>query len=344
MQFVRKPLFPALFRALLVGALLSGPLAPSAWSAPFSCRDFLVRTSSLIFGHPVPKKSDVIIDSPMIALLKNHSVQDPEVIRLFTRHAGDPLLNRNYIQNISDSIRESFAPWFEGYSPHSFQKMLKLQHVILTMGLNGVHPYLSTSKSQPLGSRSIGRFRNERSSLFLSPYLEFNLSEHFNLASLHPALRAFLEESDSSRIYQLAIHSVPVNQRPVTELTVYESARGYNTYVIRYRYPESHKTKIFVEELEDLMTQMRLVPVNGPKEKLLHLLADYIQVFSVGLPFERVNFSIAMAQVNYILMKHGFRGIENGELDLVSVIVPTPVFRQVFSDAVRAAQLAKIER
>ena len=296
----------------------------------------------MIFGHPTQKKSDVGIDSPMIELLNTRSPQDPEVIRLFVRRPSEPLLSRNYIPNISDSIKESFAPWFEGKSRESFQKMLKVQHTILTMGLDGVHPYLSTSKHQPLGSRSIGKFRFERSSLFLSPYLQFTLSEYFNLSALHPSLRTFLEESDSGRIYRLELESIPEPRLPLTELSVLHSPGGFRNYMIRYRYPAGPHTETFVEELEELMGRIRRIPSDGPKEKLLEHLADYVQLFSAGLPFERVNYSIAMAQVNYILMKHGFRGIENVELDLLAVIVPTPVFRQIFADAVKNAQRCPI--
>ncbi|MBU6153360.1 MAG: hypothetical protein KGP28_03565 [Bdellovibrionales bacterium] len=328
----------AVSRALFFFALFSGPLSHPAFSASFSCRDLLVHASSLIFGHPVPKKSEVIIQSPMIELFNTHSIRDPEILRLFTRHPKEKLLSRNYIQNIKDSIQESFAPWFEGQSADSFQKMLKLQHTILAMGLDGRHPYLSTSKNQPLGSRSIGRFRHEKSSLFLDPNLLFNLSEYFKPDALPPALRSFLEEIDSSRTYPVAIASIPENQRPICALSVFHSPGGYKNYSIRYRYPPSQHTGVFVEKLEDLMTRMRKIPLDGPKDELIEHLADYIQVFAAGLPFERVNYSIAMAQANYILMKHGFRGMENGELDLLAVIVPTPVFRLIFADAVKNAQ------
>jgi hypothetical protein len=92
-----------------------------------------------------------------------------------------------------------------------------------------------------------------------------------------------------------------------------------------------------------IMEKLRNLPnenaVKGTdQQSLLDLLADYLQLFSAGLPFERVNFSIAMAQVNYILMNHGIRGIENGELDLISMMVPTPLFRTIFTDAVLNAK------
>jgi hypothetical protein len=34
------------------------------------------------------------------------------------------------------------------------------------------------------------------------------------------------------------------------------------------------------------------------QDRLLRLLADYVQLFVGGLPFDRVNYSIAMAQAN----------------------------------------------
>jgi hypothetical protein len=334
-----SPLFRPLFHILFAWTFLTIQGSESAWSAPFSCRDFLVQAKSLILGRPSPKKSDVTIESPMITFLRERSLQDREVIRLFTRHAGEPIQSRNYIQNISDSIRESFAPWFEGKSEESFQRMLKLQHVILTMGLDGNHPYLSTSDSRPLSPSSRGRFRHEMSSLFMSPYLEFRVSDFFRPGSMNRAFRTFLEEDAPGRTYKVPIHSIPEPHRPEIQLTTINVGPGIQDFLIRYRYPSNPVSKTYVEELAYIMETLRQLPSDTPEEELLRLLADYVQVFSAGLPFDRVNYSIAMAQVNYILMKHGFRGIENGELDLISVTVPTPVFRQVFLDSVREAQL-----
>ncbi len=331
-------------RVLLAWTLFSIQAPDLGWAAPFSCRDSLVRAREWVLGRPSPKKSEVIIESPMITLLREHSLQDREVIRLFTRHAGEPILNQNYLQNITDSIRESFAPWFEGESKESFQRMLRIQHVILTMGLDGNHPYLSTSDSHALSPSSRGRFRYEMSSLFMSPYLHFQISEHFTPGSLPPAFRTYLEEEAPGRSYQVPIHAIPEPHQPEVQLTTLNVGPGSQDFLIRYRYPSNPVSKTYVEELASIMETLRQLPSDAPEEKLLHLLADYIQIFSAGLPFDRVNYSIAMAQVNYILMKHGLRGIENGELDLISVTVPTPVFRQVFSDAVRDAQLPKIER
>jgi hypothetical protein len=104
------------------------------------------------------------------------------------------------------------------------------------------------------------------------------------------------------------------------------------------RYPQNHSTEYYLGEMAQIMEEIRDLPPNAPKPRTLHLLADYIQLFSAGLPFDRVNFSIAMAQVNYVLMSHGLRGIENGELDLISAMVDTTLFRKIFSDFVLESQ------
>jgi|GEM_PF-5219693 len=330
--------FKLLAFAGLFSLSLSGPLSRISQASPLSCRDFLVRAKSWMLGRPDPRPSKYRVSSPMIDLLDHHDLTHPEVIRLFVRHSDAPVTSQNYLQNISDSIRESFAPWFEGKSDESFEKMLKLQHVILTLGLDGNHPYFSTSYRNPLAPGSRGRFRYEMSSLFMSPYLQFRVSEYFSPGTLHPAFRTFLEHDAPGRFYQVLIYAIPEPHRPEVQLSPLNADSRILDFHVRYRYPSNPVSKTYVEELASTMNELRELPSGAPKEKLLNLLADYVQLFSAGLPFDRVNYSMAMAQVNYILMNHGFRGIENGELDLVSVIVPTPVFRQVFSDAVKASQ------
>jgi hypothetical protein len=335
---------PSLFAALCLLALASPTVTSQA--APLSCRDFLVKAKSWMLGRPDPRPSGYRVSSPMIELLDQHALTDPEVVRLFVRQMDKPVKSEHYLQNISDSIREGFAPWFEKAAPGSYVEMLKLQHVILTMGLDGSHPYLSTSMSQPLSSGSRGRLRYELSSLFMSPYLQYHISDYFNLSALHPAFKEFLEVGRPGSSYLVAIDGIDEPHRPVMELRTLNLAQGIQNYSVRYRYPPNPGTRFYVEELEKKMESLRALPasegspVTGkvPSADLLNLLADYVQLFSAGLPFDRVNYSMAMAQVNYILMKHGMRGIEHGDLDLIAVVVPTRVFRQVFSDAVKAGQ------
>jgi len=274
----------------------------------------------------------------MMDFLDAHDSHSPEVIRLFTRHAHEPIKSPNYIPNISDSLREAFAPWFERRTDQSFKAMLKLQHTILASGIDGEAPYLSTSFLQPLSSQGVGRFRYESLRLPDNAYLQFTISDFFNSSSIPYAFRTFLEES-SGEYYRVPILAVPTTHRPEARILTLTSPRGLKEYLVRYRYPSRRSTRIYVEEMSKIMERLRALPLSTPKETVIEHLADYVQVFSAGLPFERVNFSLAMAQVNYVLMNHGLRGIENGELDLISIIAPTSRFREIFAEAVKKGQI-----
>ena len=332
---IQSALLPPVILLCAIGLEL---FPAQSMATPLECRDFLLPVWSFLIGRPIPKRSEVRVSSPMVDFLNSRSPEDREVIRLFTRHAKLPILNPNYIPNIQDSIRESFAPWFEKKTTESFKKMLKMQHAILTLGIDAHHPYLSTSVVQSLRSTSIGRFRYQKSSPFSRPQLEFAISDLYLSQSIPAGLQTFLDQIDSYREYLLPIASIPDAHRPEARITVLHLHGGGRNYLFKLRYPENHSTEYYLEEMARIMEDLRDLPSNSPRSKLLQLLADYVQLFSAGLPFDRVNFSIAMAQVNYVLMNHGYRGIENGELDLISVMVPTLVFREIFSEAVQQNQ------
>ena len=328
-----------LLHSVILLAAIGLELGPTpALASPAACRDFLLPVWSFLIGRPTPKRSEVLVSSPMVDFLNSHSPEDREVIRLFTRHPKLPVFSPNYIPNMMDSIRESFAPWFEKKTPESFQKMLKMQHAILTLGIDSKHPYLSTSMDHALRSTSIGRFRYQKTSPFSRPHLEFAISDLYLSQAIPPGLQNFLDEIDSYREYLLPIASIPEAHRPEARITVLYMPGGGRNYLFKMRYPENHSTEYYLGEMAQIMEEIRDLPPNAPKPRTLHLLADYIQLFSAGLPFDRVNFSIAMAQVNYVLMSHGLRGIENGELDLISAMVDTTLFRKIFSDFVLESQ------
>ncbi|NDG83619.1 MAG: hypothetical protein EBX52_01105 [Proteobacteria bacterium] len=316
----------------MIFALCGAPfLLPDAHGANgFPCSSLLTRIKTLFTGTPVPVRFSGNVSSPLIALLDSRPLNSPEILRLFTRSPEAMVLNPHYIQNMADSIREGFAPWFERKTDLSFPHMLKLQHSILTLGLDGKSLYLSTAASVPMKKRAIGKFRYELTSLTSGEHLEFSLADLYPRPSDYPdSVLDFLAKKPDRVRYWTAINRVPVNERPEADLTIFRPYGPVSNLRFRMTYPKAHHSKTYVRIMQEVMEEIRSLPENTPGEVLFPLLADYIQLFSVGLPFKRVN---------YVLMKHGFRGLENGSLDLFSAMLPTEEFRKAFAIEVKKAQ------
>ena len=333
-------------RSLVAVAILSVAFhalfypSPSV-AGPFSsCASLLTRITTVLKGSAVSRPPAEPAHSPILDLLSSKPLTDPEVLRLFTRSPLRNIVHLNYLENMPDSLREAFVPWLEGQSKLSYREMLRKQHRILTRGLNGSNPYLSTDLNQPLQKRNIGRFRYETWLPALHPELRFSMSAFYDSPEDYPDyFLEFAKKRDGSTRYLTAIEGIPHARRPDCRLTISKTQSTAVTDLRLYMtYPSASHSETYVDAIEVLMVKLKNTPVGAPREEWVPLLADFIQLFSAGLPFERVNFSIAMSQVNTILMKQGLRGVENGELDLASVMMPTAEFREVFIKHVEKAQ------
>ena len=342
MQFIRITRLTVALLTLTTGSTALAPASPSnsALAIPqVSCSELLLKLKSALTRVPIPKRSPVQVNSPLVDLLNSKPVTDPEMIRLFTRHPDTIISNPHYLENMADSIRESFAPWFENKSDLTYPKMLKQHHAILTQGLTRRTPYLSSSNFTRMKKHRSGRFRYEMASLFNRPILEFSLNAFFDgPRDCPPALLEFLNKHDKGLYYRTSVESIPIEYRPNAILWVFRQNGNLVDFHFQLTYPESAKSEIYVKALEVKMLHLKNLPKGVSQDALTSPLADYIQLFSVGLPFDRVNFSIAMSHVNYILMSHGFRGMENGELDLASAMLSTQEFRKAFTDEFKRAQ------
>jgi hypothetical protein len=275
-------------------------------------------------------------------LIRTRGLADPEVVRLFVRRSHQPVQAPNYLQNSADALREVFAPWFERLDKDTFQDMLKLHHATLSRGLDRKHPYRSTSTEHPIGGRAVGRLRYEVLRNHYSPFFDMILTQEMLSGMKFRAFQEWLSERPRSiRPYFLELDAIAPQNRPEARwMIAFSEQEGWND---RYQlsYPFDETVRAYVSQMALIMEEVRNLPVristvrDRDQARLLRLLADYVQLFVVGLPFDRVNYSIAMAQANYVLMKHGLRGIEHQELDYIALMVPTDVFRKVFAEAVQ---------
>jgi hypothetical protein len=60
------------------------------------------------------------------------------------------------------------------------------------------------------------------------------------------------------------------------------------------------------------------------------LLAEYIQLFVVGHPFERVNYAVCMAQVNAVLYHYGYKPLLHGYFDFDCFIYDYDRIEKIF--------------
>lgn len=83
----------------------------------------------------------------------------------------------------------------------------------------------------------------------------------------------------------------------------------------------------YIHLLDELMCGIR-------QEFNLKLLANYIQLFVVIHPFNKVNFSVCMAQVNALLDTHGYNIIYHEYLDFKCFMYDYDIIEKLFVDMV----------
>lgn len=83
-------------------------------------------------------------------------------------------------------------------------------------------------------------------------------------------------------------------------------AKGYQLHL-----PDGKYVRNYLHLLGRLMDEIRLPHGSN----LLVALANYMQLFVVGHPFEKINFSICMAQINTILYMKGYKTLYHRWMD-----------------------------
>ena len=97
---------------------------------------------------------------------------------------------------------------------------------------------------------------------------------------------------------------------------------------LRLYLPQNKYVKYYINKMEEIMNCLR----NGNKS--LDLLGHYIQLGVIGHPFEKVNFSLIMSEVNYILDLWGYIPINHGYLDFECFLNPTKNIIRSFKQTV----------
>ena len=94
--------------------------------------------------------------------------------------------------------------------------------------------------------------------------------------------------------------------------------QGYELHL-----PHENRVLDYLAQLAKLMDILR-------SEFDAKIMANYVQTFVVGHPFERVNYSVCMAQVNAMLWHYGYKTFFHGYFDFDCFMYDYPRIEKIF--------------
>ncbi|MCB0406040.1 MAG: hypothetical protein KDD51_14755 [Bdellovibrionales bacterium] len=240
----------------------------------------------------------------------------------------------NFSKNQLEAAR-FFGAWFRGFRRLTYLDMLRTQHKIACLGKDGTSPYKTTSAGATYDTRDIapGKLRMDIASGPLTgrPTVEVNGS-----ANSVRRLKTLLGlDPDKRENWKVEMPHLGSQHYPDVVADAHGNAMHFS--------PRAENMAVFFEQAGELMAALqdtRWLPlrrVPSVRSWLVDTLSDYYQLAIVGLPFVRINQSLLMGHVNYVLMLHGFEPIEHGLLYLEAAFLPPDLFRQIFRGAVYRA-------
>jgi hypothetical protein len=218
------------------------------------------------------------------------------------RDKNQPFIDTSYINNIKKSLNIVFIPYFHKQLKMSFKDMLKAQHKLIVNNTYAGH-------TNPINKIPKSLFRQEIDIKLNTPILkkEWYTEE---LKKINPLLHD---------IIKVEIKDIPNYMWHYVENT----ENGLKLYL-----PDNKYVNYYLNKMKTIMLRLK----NG--EKSLYLLGHYIQLGVICHPFEKVNFSLIMSQVNYILTLWGFEGISHGYLDFECFLNSTDTVIQKFKEKI----------
>jgi len=185
-------------------------------------------------------------------------------------------VDESYMRNMKDAT-QFFMRWYK-FPVMSFRNMLKHMHRLVAV--DGYQGYTNSNYILKV----CDGFRGERDTTW------------------YPVLKKqWFSDVPAELIIRPAVPYMPESMSHWLK-TVDE---GYELHL-----PDSKYVSLHLLLMEILIQKIR---ANRPLD--LESLVAYIQLFVIGHPFEKINFSICMAQVNAILWIKGFEPVYHGWLD-----------------------------
>ncbi len=200
-------------------------------------------------------------------------------------------INIEYINNIRKSIDNIFAPYFNKCLNISFRDMLKAQHKHI---VNNIY----RGYTNPINKVPKSLIRDE-----------INVSLHVPLLKKEWYINELKHiKSYISETIKVEIFDIPKKMWHHVDNT----KEGLRLYL-----PQSKYVKHYLNQMNKIMNYFR------EGHQSLDALAYYIQLGVICHPFEKVNFSLIMSQVNYILNLWGYNPINHEYLDFECFLNPT---------------------
>lgn len=183
-----------------------------------------------------------------------------------------------YMTNMIEAT-QFFMRWYFSVGNFSFRNMLKHMHRIVSRDYQG-----HTNSNYIL--KVCNGFRGERNTTWYPILKKCWFTDIPDVKNIRPTL-PFIGSEMGHRLEN--------------------TEEGYVLHL-----PDSKYVVHYLARMETLMNRIRN---NSSKPLDLDVVVAYIQMFVVGHPFEKINFSVCMAQVNAMLYTNGLKPVYHGWFD-----------------------------
>ena len=252
-----------------------------------------------------------------------------------------------YLNRLYHSLHDFFIPWFQQRSPLPFLEILKQQHLALVIGNDGQEPYQGTTASEHGLNVHFdvapGQFRHLVPQPHSDPHrISFHLDKLQGMTSgrLGRLIRAYQDDPGTDKMIEPTEmmtldypdgphYSLDVIVLPQVTHHLHIWNQIYATY-ITHHYPNHEDKDLILQTMSSIMTQLRQYPT-------LPLLEQYLYLGIHVHVFESVNFSLMMAQFNYVLSRLELHGINHSNLDWIALAEQFPEFQRVLRHQIEKA-------
>lgn len=286
--------------------------------------------------------------------------------RLMSRTQGELVESETLVPNVTHGAIKVFRPWFENADTRSntekqFVAMLRAVHLATVLGPfsksisdSEKHLHYAGASSGATAERIFpGTFRFEIQSRWSAGSATAPQTVHFDVffvmessevasAFYYSKVRSLIPrgsmEPKNTSIGFTQIEGIPEVARS-KRLFLQRKSEG-DRLEWKHEYAPAEATPLYLKEMASKMVAIKRLHSDGARlqptarAKVVELLADYHHLFINGLPFLRVNNSIAMAQVNVVLLSFGMNGVSHRWADFVALGLSTKQYRKYFAELV----------
>jgi hypothetical protein len=206
----------------------------------------------------------------------------------------------------SERIASQKTPW----TAASVSALLSDMHKVACLGVNGDRPYTSghysTDAIHPGQMRGEGMPRSSRA----------RAGHYADAITKQLGLPAPIDGS-------VAVRGVDAREQPVSFVN------GMHFY------PDGGSLEPYMKSAASILEALRKTPPPPPGTKgssaVVDQVADLYHVLANARPFDQVNNSMFMSQVNVLLTRHGHAPVPHGWIDHLAHRLPAESFRKVFA-------------